>query len=160
MHTGSHECGPDGKQYGRWVMPQRSPALPPGARVSSSSPERFRGTAAAGLRTPGHRSIARSSYFGALPGSEDPVFSRRSFPVTAAGQFRISFPLKGLGTGFPIKPAQTTRDWAGHRWQAQDIATRQLPSTSVLVMPKLAIHCLPMRAAATRAPPCSPEALT
>jgi hypothetical protein len=41
-----------------------------------------------------------------FPDQVDPVFSRRSFPVTAAGQFRISFPFKELGTGFPIKPTQ------------------------------------------------------
>jgi hypothetical protein len=57
-----------------------------------------------------------SIYWVPLPRSERTQCSRhRSFPITAAGQLRIS--LGSRRTGFPIKPTPRGR----HRWQTQDM---------------------------------------
>jgi hypothetical protein len=62
----------------------------------------------AGLRTFGRAISSRSLSTGSrFPGlSASPVRWQRSFPITAAGQFRN---WDNARTGFPIKPARKTR---------------------------------------------------
>jgi len=124
------------------------PAPPTGARqISHSRGARSTRTAAAGLRTSGHGWLAPSAYFertsrNSMAGI--PVFSRRSFPVTAAGQFRIE-PWKAAPDSLLSPP--TTIGWGEHRWRIQDMARgcpRQAWSNGLRLVEKPSPPALPM----------------